>query len=1081
MPKIDEMKMEMLCGKLEIDYDWLKASSECWKLAVQLLLQAGFDSNEIENMFEMLTKNKSDKHRKEGFVSYLEEYGRYPHIWFYSLSDSLSNGNKEENKEFSLKIENVMKQSSAGFAKDIVCYIEEHGVFPYYQKDGDINHNDYDILNHPVVNYQILFLTSKGIIESEKIEKKEVFLSRIDSRFGWFFTNLLEKESDDSTNNDEKWLCENCDINEIEQYPFFVKIAVLFAKNTTDAQSKAINLLREDLDSMFKKCGKILQKYCKNISESEAIKLLRENMDIFYDLYDYYNGKRILQRFYEDISKKEIPDENISDEDSKAIRQLYEISYFMSKYCEKILQKYCKNISESEVIKLLCENLDFMFESGGKILQKYCEDISDENIEYAIRKAGAKFLVIAEDTRNENVNSFIKSQIGFPLFPPENDDLEYINFLLNVEVKKIGSAYYKNIDVSDIKKMIYKSIAGMIDEINWRSKRAFWKSINERAKDKHSSATKEETKEEKDKCSSILEGKGKDKDDFVDRILDISIVFPESIPMNKELKLITVYKKIDLLLKIGTKKALTSAWDIISEHCKTVKCNGTIGHQKCSDIIGNLYRSIFDKWGERFPIKLLRKAIEEQDEICIKTVIERAPDCSKKRAIFSLGNFGIREKSARFLLANIDKIKNQNLADELLKKVKKWRDYDRDAGERERYKVIIELNDNKFVLPEYKHYILFEKRGNYVSMNSLSEWLLWSGGKIIERPLLLTKYYDTGMMNISNSKFLREEGIDREFKTAKEFWQYVKEKEGEKYFNKKEFSELNLPIEPEYEKYLLSKIGDSFYSGIESGDFHEYRVYLNENRKKNIRKLLKNKLISEDEFQKLETLFQEEGYNYYYGLPDKEIKKCFEKDKNVEEMDLIHSTLESEIMPRVFKKSIEWVVKCRDDILWEKAPYMWMRIFTNSYADRPKIWAKYLIEILEECPPDNHSTILRIVFALGHLRELLGGKVPLTLEKIAKEQSDKKIKRQIVLHKNFLASTKEEQDDSNIEQKITETKEKQDDNNIEQKITEQRELYHRENINMQRNKSSFERVEKCRNELIKGQNKEMEKIIEKEC
>ncbi|MCL1947399.1 MAG: hypothetical protein FWF51_09685, partial [Chitinivibrionia bacterium] len=714
--------------------------------------------------------------------------------------------------------------------EDIVLYIEEHEEFPYYEKSrsnsfynnfyNNDDSKDKDILDFNVVNYQILFLTSREIIRSKKIEKKESFLSRIDSKFKSFLQFLLETESNDSTNNSEKWLRENCDINEIEQYPFFVKIAVLFAKNTTDAQSKAI--------------------------------------------------------------------------------------------------------------KLLCENLDFMSKYGGKILQKYCKNISDEDTEYAIKKAGTKFLIIAEETRNENINSFIKQKIDFPLFPSENDDLEYINFLLNVEVKKIGSKYYEIIDASGVKKMIWKYIAGMKKDIYKRS--------------------------------SVLKG----KDDVVDKILDISIVIPETISMNSELNFIEIETKKSLLLEIGTKKALTFVWEIISEYCKKIECD-TTEYNKRSDIIGDWYCEIFDIWGEHFDKKLLRKAIEEQNEICIKTVIERAPNYSEKTAkergngqtnssswIYfekkdekeDMKNFGIREELARFLLSNIDKIENQNLADKLRYKEKRWHPY--------------------------------------------------NGSK------------------------------------------------------------LNLSIEPEDEKSLISKIGNSFHSEKENDDFHEYREHLNKNRKRNIRKLLKNKLISKEEYQKLETLFQDEGYNYYYGLPDEEIKKCFEKDKDVEQWDLIHSQLESEIMPRVFKKSIEWVVNYRGSILQKEDKYIWMRIFTNSYADRPKIWAKYLIEVLEECPPDNHSTILRIVFALGHLRELLGGKVPLTLEKIAREQSDEKINKDIVVYKDFL--TREE---------------KQDDNNIEQKITEQRKQFHREKINEQRNKSSLERVEKCRNELIKGQNREM--------
>jgi hypothetical protein len=237
-----------------------------------------------------------------------------------------------------------------------------------------------------------------------------------------------------------------------------------------------------------------------------------------------------------------------------------------------------------------------------------------------------------------------------------------------------------------------------------------------------------------------------------------------------------------------------------------------------------------------------------------------------------------------------------------------------------------------------------------------------------------------------------------------EFWRDIIIKKQLEIYNKYPIKGyyISLPTEQEYEEYILSRSDDIFSSGIDTLMVHEFKEFLFEFCKKNIKYLKKENILNEEETEKLLELIKKADY---YGLSDNEIESCLSeekksKEKNEEQWKTMHTRLEAEFMGHVFEKCLLWVIKFDKSELWEEAPWWGMKIFSKSFIDRPRVWATHLLKALNENLEE--FELLRVCFALGALREPLGGAVPKELKRIADEQTSNSVKEKIIRqHKLF--------------------------------------------------------------------------------
>jgi hypothetical protein len=157
------------------------------------------------------------------------------------------------------------------------------------------------------------------------------------------------------------------------------------------------------------------------------------------------------------------------------------------------------------------------------------------------------------------------------------------------------------------------------------------------------------------------------------------------------------------------------------------------------------------------------------------------------------------------------------------------------------------------------------------------------------------------------------------------YWQEFIE-DASRNFKQPEFEKPLLPIIPEYAEYLLSRTNDMFSTAIENIPYVEYKVFLTESRKSQIKLCLKSKitkngkeedLITKGEADELIKLAENSKTNYY-AWSDEEIKTCLSQDTDSDKLNKINAILEPEFMVRVFEKSILWVMEHRDSELWQE-------------------------------------------------------------------------------------------------------------------------------------------------------------------
>lgn len=304
--------------------------------------------------------------------------------------------------------------------------------------------------------------------------------------------------------------------------------------------------------------------------------------------------------------------------------------------------------------------------------------------------------------------------------------------------------------------------------------------------------------------------------------------------------------------------------------------------------------------------------------------------------------------------------------------------------------------------------------------------------------IICTQKYDYKINEKAKNVFLKRDDLVETIENAKI---HFSENFKDKHIGIDKKIELLFFIKTEKAFYkaleMLSKISNDIdiFSMLRYLNFGGYETVLIESRKLQINKLLKKGTLQQEEADKLIAMAEnKETSNYVWS--DDEIKRCLLPETDLEKL---HTNLEPELMVRIFELSVLLVIKCKpsrqidiNDINWQ-CQFV-MRIFNKSYADRPSIWAKHLIKIADEWK-GSENMLLRICFALGHLREPLGGQVPISLQKIA---------------------------------------DKQENNSIKKSILTQRNLFNRENFNKGHHKNPFKRVELCKEELIEGINNKVE-------
>jgi len=233
---------------------------------------------------------------------------------------------------------------------------------------------------------------------------------------------------------------------------------------------------------------------------------------------------------------------------------------------------------------------------------------------------------------------------------------------------------------------------------------------------------------------------------------------------------------------------------------------------------------------------------------------------------------------------------------------------------------------------------------------------------------------------------------------------------------------------------MLKKISndEDIFPKLNELDFDGYETVLTDCRKLQINKLLKKGTLQPKEADKFIAMAENKETNYY-AWSEEEIKKCLLPKANLEEfLEKLYASLEPELMVRIFEILILSLVKHRSDNSFPSLEQLQVlypiRILNKSYADRPSIWAKHLIKIAEEWK-GSEDMLIRICFALGDLREPLGGKVPISLQKIANKPEYSSIKDEILIQRN---------------------------------------LFNRENLNRGHHKNPFKRVELCKEQLTDG-------------
>jgi hypothetical protein len=728
------------------------------------------------------------------------------------------------------------------------------------------------------------------------------------------------------------------------------------------------------------------------------------------------------------------------------------------------------------------------------------KEMPDNEIIDKMKEYGGMFLDKAMEEKNECIYKFIMRKIGIPLWPGETEE-EFINYVLKTEIIKFGNGIYNS-----FKKHFYM----LVDHIE--DNKVICNSIHEQKSHFYE-------EEFSNKINKIFFR----KEDLIEQILQVSL---RKIGFIDGKNVENISKKIHLLTIIGTKKAFFKIWEVLG----TRKYDTDL----CYD--ADLYENIINKWGAHFPVKLLKKEIEEKNKSCVLGILQSENEYAI-RGLLAYANDGYNLEFMNFkfshyesleldnikycrliillflrdgnddfygkgmfedcdmnFLLDIASIINSNsaigqkikktleklnidltpkLTSEQFDEIERLKElsYEYEATQTQKKSKIEGVligPKNKYEEKKYEilntdkvPFILWEEyvnRGHYAkvrfwlyehkkfdlqSLFSTDEYIrlrnitlerpFFFPGYSFENQKIMKECLDENFLDFCSEHYERKKKSVYYEKIWPLYWWHIIEKTYEN-FEQQKFENPLLPIIPEYAEYLLSRTNDIFSTAIKGIVHNEFEVFLTESRKLQIKICLKSKIIQEEEFENLMKLVENHEANYY-AWSDEEIKKCLLPGTDLEKLNAI---LEPEFMVRIFEKSILWVIEHKNSELWQNAPWFGMQMFNKSYADRPSIWAKHLIKIADEWN-GSENILRRICFALGHLREPLGDKVPKKLKEMAENPQNENTKEDILV---------------------------------------QYSLFHHENFKkMHHEGNELKRVELCKKELIMGQNREVKDIL----
>ena len=493
------------------------------------------------------------------------------------------------------------------------------------------------------------------------------------------------------------------------------------------------------------------------------------------------------------------------------------------------------------------------------------------------------------------------------------------------------------------------------------------------------------------------------------------------------------------LLEENTNKSLSCAWETLLDFNEATEYH---------------YNLIINKWGDYFPLELLKKEVQKENKPCIIGAVEannekisrylfvllkdKANICDYWKPDLVLKSGAYYSNLLKILFNNNTSVSHYNIRNlYCITYCEQTSDpFEYDGTYFSLLYDFLELSRKNDLLAKKIETILTKltkTKYEYDKNIEVKRWLL-NNSKIFEsdypclymvleeisfREIILYKPFRIPVLNEQNEKFAIEIlGVKycdelTKFRNAvlrikwhKSWMDYIEEQAYEEQEQKRLEPAIyvKVPFVKEYGDYIISRADDFLSAGIETLMFLEYKAYLYEGRKRNIAKLVKENILSKDERDDL-LEFIKNDENNYYAISDKELFYYFEEKKTKEQMASIHNWLEPPIVSIIFEKALEWVVFHKDSPLWETAPWIAVRIFMKSYADRPVVWARNLANILEKHIEgtkrlDSHKVLI-ICTALVKLRDDLGGRTYAVLKKSAEIERDLnisgKIEEQIVL------------------------------------------------------------------------------------
>jgi hypothetical protein len=658
--------------------------------------------------------------------------------------------------------------------------------------------------------------------------------------------------------------------------------------------------------------------------------------------------------------------------------------YFFENFVEQL--NYLNADLKNEM-KVFCDNRIM------KLIKAIVNVVNKENNKIGEYEYGAYFLDEAIKNKEEFINEFIFKKIGHHLFLKDGASTEDIlNYIIYVDLNRnLAPRELENVHMSTDTDFIWKSIC---------TQRYSYLDSHKPEEIKKIFSGRDDLVEKIEKAEIAFSEKFEDEAVGLERKM---LVF-NSIGTNKaRYKALEMFRKTpnksrtarDEASKIITDFEISSNEDIFkTEESETsyMKYINENNNKKTDE--KNTAPEIISELDEYLPLKFVREAVIAEDKDCIMAIYKSENEVAK-----------------RFLL-------------------------------------ILCLNNNK--IPEFGEHDLYRWHNNK-HIDLLLKLLLapkdyWKGK---EHECPWKDYEIENIVQFMNKYELFNKKVECAFRDIRKKHEECKRR-GEfippiSYFAQTpscltddddrplpmKAVGIKIPLAVEYAEYLLSSTDDIFSAERESLIYKEYRIFLIESRKRQIEKLLKKGSLQKTEADSFVKMAEVDETNFY-AWSDKEILEKIPQGACVDYTEL-RTSLEPKFMVQIFEKVILWVIEHKDSVLCQDAPWFGMKIFNKSYADRPSIWAKHLIKIANNWN-GSENMLFRICFALGHLREPLGGEVPITLQKIADRQENDYARNLILTQRN---------------------------------------LFSRENFNKGHHRTPSKRVDLCKEELIKGQNKEM--------